>query len=290
MADAGHWKSAKCTAMINNETMKKSSGIPVKPILIAALCVLVVILIIVLLGKGSGTSSQRVQDGRNYIISMEGKDVDPIEKDITAAVKEKFFNELDEKLSQDPDYVWTALDQINTVMMGDSRTVPFATYGFMDESRVLATGGETIHSITDFFDDLVAVHPNLVVLAFGLNDIDWSYIYPEDFAQAEMEYVDYIQELLPDAYVYIQSIIIPRERVEEVYDLPGLSSKAREWDQVIQQLCRENGYRTIDISELVEKNADYFGEDGAHLYAGFYPLLAEAILRQYLQDSMVFDE
>ena len=255
-----------------------------------SLAVIAAIVVLILVLVKPGQSDTEITEGLKYIRDMEAVDISSVEKEVNAVRQALFFEDLDEKIEEDPDYVWTALDQIGTVMLGDSRTVPYATYGFMDESRVLADGGESIRSMEDHFDELWAANPSLIVLAYGLNDIGWLYQTPAEYAEAEMEYVDYIQEHLPDARIYIQSILIPRERVEEVYDMPGLVQNAITWNAEEMQIFQERGYNTIDVSDLVEENEDLFGEDGAHFYAPFYPLLAERILKQYLKDTMVFDD
>ena len=254
------------------------------------LAVIAAAVILILVLAKPGRQDAQITEGLEYIRSMESLDVNAVEKEVNAVRQSLFFEDLDEKIEEDPDYVWTALDQIGTVMMGDSRTMAFASYGFMDASRVLAEGGKTIRGIEDHFEELWAANPSLVVLAYGLNDIDWLCYDPVEYAEIEMEYVDYIQEHLPDARIYIQSILIPRERVEEFYDIPGLVQKAITWDAQSMQIYEERGYNTIDVSDLVEENEDLFGEDGSHFYAPFYPLLAERILKQYLKDTMVFND
>lgn len=276
---------------MNEKSMKKLHiRSPRLIIIVAAIALIAVIIALIIASSQNGVLPGSVQEGVNYIKSMEAADVEAVDSRVNAVRQSIFFDELDQKLSEDPDYVWTALDQIGTVIYGDSRMVPFASYGFMDESRVLADGGENLLSIEKHWDELQAAHPNLVVLGYGLNDIGWPYTTPEEYCEAVMGYVDTIQEMLPDAHIYIQSILIPRERMEEWYDMPGLSSKAREWDPVEQEYFRDHGYKVIDVSDLVEEHEDQFGDDGAHFYPGFYPYLAERYLKTYLQDTMEFDD
>ncbi|MBQ9030442.1 MAG: hypothetical protein IJ106_03200 [Parasporobacterium sp.] len=258
--------------------------------LAAAAAVVLAVSALLLTACGARPDSPQSAEGVNYIREMEQVDVTSVEKEVNAVRQELFLADVDEKIAEDPDYVWTALDQINTVMMGDSRVVPYATYGFMDESRVLAEGGQSVREIVNHYDELRAVNPSLVVLGYGLNDIGWGFYSPEEYADAMMGYVDDIQAMLPDAYIYIQSIIIPRIQVEEYYDFPGLVETAIEWNAEEQRIYQENGYRTIDISDLVEEYSYLFGEDGAHFYADFYPHLAERILKTYLSDTMEFDD
>lgn len=259
-------------------------------ILAAAVAVVAVIVALIISCARSRAVSESVREGVDYIKSMENADVAAVDGRVNAVRQKIFFDELDVKLEEDPDYVWTALDQIGTVIFGDSRMVPFASYGFMDESRVLADGGENLYSMDKHMDELKAAAPNLIVIGYGLNDIGWPHSTPEEYCEAIMGYVDQMQEMLPDAHIYIQSILIPRDRMEEWYDMPGLAAKAREWDPIEQEYFREHGYNVIDVSDLVEEHEDTFGDDGAHFYPAFYPYLAERYLKTYLQDTMVFDD
>lgn len=260
--------------------------------IVAAVCAVLIALLagLAFTGCGSAPVQQQIEQGVQYIVERENADINAVENHVNQVRQQLFFEELDTKLEEDPDYVWTALDQIGTVVFGDSRIVPFATYGFMDESRVLADGGESLRSIEKHLEEVKTIHPNLIVLGYGMNDIGWGYYSPEEYCDAVIAYVDQIQEMLPDAKIYIQSILLPQPQIDEWYDVPGLYENAHEWDPIEQEYFKEHGYNVIDVSDLVVEHADLFGEDGTHFLPDFYPILAERYLKTYLNDTMSFEE
>ena len=270
------------------EKLKKKS-FPVRYLLIVAAVIAVIIILLIVFSHGSSNISKlQIDNGVAFIKNEEEQDVSDIEKAIFAASKEKLLAEIDDKLEEDPEYVWTALDQINTVIMGDSRAVAFSSYGFMDESKVLADGGQSLKIITSHYEELQVANPNLIVLAYGLNDINWYWFSPEEFAEEMMGYVDEIQAMLPDAYIYIQSILPANAEGELQY--PNAYPYAREWNEAEMEIYKANGYRVMEISWLVDEYPEYYGDDGVHFYPGFYYYWADAILKTYLADTMEVDD
>ena len=254
-----------------------------RTIIIAILAVvLVAVGIVVWMTAFRRGSRVSVSEGIAYIRSMEQVDTSAVEKDIFSMKKEKILNGIRERLDEDPDLVWTMLNEINTVILGDSRAVAFGTYGLIDENRVLAEGGKKIDEISSHYEELKAINPRLVVLHYGLNEIWWGYSTPEEFAEACCGYVDEIQSFLPDAYIYINSIMPPNEDGEAISEGYAV---AREWSAAEIEYYKEHGYRYLDISYLADEHPEYYGEDGVHFYPGFYYYWGDEILLKYLEDS-----
>ena len=253
-------------------------------VIIAMVIVIAAVIIIVSVPEKEKNAAA-VYPGVEYIRTMEARDTKAIENEMYQNARQMQIEDIEEQVTDNPDLVWKYLNEINTVMMGDSRVVGFDVFGYMDENRVLAEGGDTIYEIQQYYDWLQVINPNLLVLSYGINDINadwvpWSNVY---------EYVDYLNivmeqltELLPDTYIYVQSIIPVNET--------GLATSPTwgaipDWNWVISENCREMGWRYLDITDLIYDFWWCLEVDGVHLQTYFYPYWAKAILMRYINDS-----
>lgn len=268
---------------MNSDKHMKTDKRKNKPNRTIVTAIVLLIISALLAGCGSSVSPKDILAGVTFIRSLEEKDVQSIEKSMFSVRRDELLKEAEDKVEADPDYVWTALSDIGFAMMGDSRAVAFGTYGFMDERYVLAEGGLRCIEVETHFDELRVINPKLVVLAYGMNDIHWGFYEPEEYSEYLCGVVDQIQEMLPDAYIYIQAILPPNETGIQQAASYGL---AREWNAATKEYVEGHGYRYLDIEWLADEYGDeYFGEDGVHFYAGFYKYWALEILKRYLYDS-----
>ncbi|MCF0228881.1 MAG: hypothetical protein HUJ76_04200 [Parasporobacterium sp.] len=246
--------------------------------------VFIAAVVIIVCVSNSSRKSAEAEEGAQYIRTMEGRDPVAIENSIFQASRQKVIDEMKEKLAEDPDAVWKALSDVNTVLMGDSRVVGFDVFGFMDPSRVIAEGGATIRVIPEYYDTLKALNPNLLVLSYGVNDMNnyWYWETKEEYIAELMQTMGELNELLPNAYIYVQTMF----PVTEV----GLESSSHwaeipDWNASIKAACEEHGFRYIDLEHLGYEHMDEYAEDGIHLMYSFYPTWGNAILMKYLEDS-----
>ena len=110
-------------------------------IAVAAVIVMAVILITNFSKEAHAAADD--SEGIQIIQSMEDAPVAPIEEHIFQMEKE----EIQRKLLEDPSRTFETLTDIDTIIVGDSRVVGFAMYGFMDPSRILAGTSWSIQEI-----------------------------------------------------------------------------------------------------------------------------------------------
>lgn len=211
-------------------------------------------------------SAQKVQEGINYLEQLEAQEVAAVED----TLKEQRQQERIEKLENGELSVWDQL--ADAVILGDSRAVGFSYYGFLDTSRVLAAGGDTIANIPDHLEELKSLNPTQVYLCYGLNDVSIGYWNtPEEYLPALEEQMQAIWEVLPDAEIYISSILIARdpafERSEAWRNIP-------DYNTAIAAYCEEKGYNYVDNSAICDEHADMWDVDGIHVKKDFYPYWA----------------
>ena len=254
-------------------------------ILLAAIVVIVVVLVVVLIAGSEGNRKEaEAAEGRAYIQKMESLDTAEIEQRIFDSQRANQIAKIKEELSENPDEVWKDLKELNTVFYGDSRVVGFSTYGYMDDSRVLAEGGLTLRNLEDYIDTILAINPHILVIAVGLNDINntWYWENVDQYIDELNDWMEKLNEALPDSYIYINSILPATEAgLETSYSW----SQIPEWNERIKANCAEYGWKYVDISDLADEYYYYYDEDGIHMMREFYPYWATAVLTEYLSDA-----
>lgn len=227
--------------------------------------------------------------GLSYLSSLEKGSVDTVKGDIRKVQQEREEAEqrkiLDQFQNGSVD-VWSYFG--NFAVLGDSRAVGFSYYGFMPEDRVFAGSGNTIQNIDDSLDALKSLNPSVIVLAYGLNDISLgisSGMWPtsEDYARAYQSQLVKLQEAVPGARIYVNSILPVQDTA---LSRDSSWTKIAEYSEAVGSMCRENGYGFVDCSELVTQHGDLFDPDGIHFQKDFYPYWARTILYTEVQESV----
>ena len=223
-------------------------------------------------------------EGAAYIEIMESIDASEVEKEIYNESGEKRMMDLVASIEEDPDSVWRIFKEVNAVFMGDSRVMGFYMNDLMYESHIIADGGATIHDVRDGYDTLQMLQPGLLVLSYGINDMNTTDRWPdlESYIDEINEIMEELTQLLPDTYIYVQSII-PTNEVG-IEDSPKWA-QVPEWNAAIKANCEEHGWRYMDIADFVYEHEDVYDSDGVHFQIPVYQWWGEAILTQYLLDS-----
>lgn len=244
--------------------MKKQTQIVIG-LCVVVLIVLVAIIVVIAGGKSSQAAEEAglVQAGVQYLQQLESQSTETVEAELKEIRKQERIQAMENgELS-----VWDQLE--DAVILGDSRAVGFYYFGYMDESRVLAEAGSTIKKVAEHLEDLRNLNPAQVFLCYGLNDVSigfWS--SPEEYVTEMEEVMQSIWEVVPDAEIYISSILIARDpafqKSSAWYNIP-------EYNDALKAFCEEKGYHFVDNSDLCEKYADLWEVDGIHVQTGFYP-------------------
>ena len=184
----------------------------------------------------------------------------------------------------------------DAVFIGDSRTVGMYEYGGLEEtSTFYASTGLTVYKM---FDSAIVSVPGQkkkitveealsekqfakIYLMIGINEMGTGTV--ESFMKAYGEAVQHLQELQPDAVIYLLQIYgVSKEKSDAVHYL-----KPDHLDQInqdIRELCDGEQVRCLDPRPLYEdKNGyllpDYSG-DGVHPYGKYDALLAQWLCQQ----------
>ena len=125
-----------------------------------------------------------VAAGTAYLDSAAAKDASAIAETLREREKQRRAELLAKQKQEERDAlvakitsgeldIWSMF--YSYVILGDSRAVGFYYFDFLEKSRVLADGGNTIRDVAAHMDDIRALQPDYVYLCYGLNDISIGY-------------------------------------------------------------------------------------------------------------------
>ena len=260
---------------------------------IIAAAVVVVILAIVLAtwlgsGKSGGdTAALDTSPGVDYIKALEAKSPESVQHTLKLQREEKIRAMREQRLQELESgeiSVWTLFEDY--VILGDSRAVGFYYYEFLPEDRVLAEAGSTILKLQEHIPDLEKLNPSNIFLCYGLNDVSigiWP--TPADYASEYRDIIREIQQKLPDATIYISSILPARdpafEQASEWREIPSYSAAVRE-------LCTDiDRCYYVDNDAIAAQYADLWDVDGIHVQRAFYDHWAANLIAEVYNAGLV---
>ncbi len=177
----------------------------------------------------------------------------------------------------------------DAVFVGDSITVGLGNYKILPAENVYADIGLNLDTIqtkqtvqtssgsVTVLDALKLKKPSKVYIMLGSNGIAW--IKPESLAKKYEAFLDQVIEALPDATIYVESIL-PVAASKEAADARYSNASINEYNQLLFNLAKEKGVYYLDCHASF-KGADgalsteYAEQDGMHLKKTGYEALLE---------------
>ncbi len=181
----------------------------------------------------------------------------------------------------------------DTVFVGDSITVGYSAYGFIEEKSVLASQGMNIEKINTekvkspgngnyiILDHLINLKPNKIYVMLGSNGIAW---LSNEFMIGEYDdFINGIKEALPDSIVYVVSVPPVTKELEDG-DNPITNKMIDEFNSGLEEMANQNSVHYLDLaSELKDDNGYLFDEfaekDGMHFKYAAYEKSLDFFLR-----------
>lgn len=163
----------------------------------------------------------------------------------------------------------------DAVFIGDSRTVGLGNYSGI-KSTYYAKVSLNIYTAltTRFIDDQYTILEAIekdpsykkVYLWFGLNELGMNAV---SVISTYKHFISQIRELLPDAEIYVQSIIPVSQHVSDTSKYGVTNKNVQNFNRLLQQMCKDMQLFYLDTaSEFCDENgvlpAEY-SNDGIHL-------------------------
>lgn len=259
--------------------------------IIAAIVVVLILAIVLAVRLGSDNTPQSAAldttRGVEYIKALEAKAPENVEHTLKQqreakiqAMREQRLQELESgEIS-----VWTLFEDY--VILGDSRAVGFYYFEFLPEERVLAEAGSTIQNLQEHIPDIEKLNPSNIFLCYGLNDVSigiWP--TPADYVADYRQTVQEILAKLPDATVYISSILPARD---PAFDTASEWREIPTYSAAVKEMC--NGIDRcyyVDNDSIAEKYADLWEVDGIHVQKAFYDHWAANLIAEVYNAGLV---
>lgn len=256
------------------------------PALLATLVVIagLSLTLVLLLNREEPTGQGAVTAGVAYLEKLESKKTAPVDAKLEELRKQRLEadqNALLEQLLGGERDVWSLFDDY--VILGDSRAVGFYYFGFLDQERVLADGGNTIRNIADHMEEIKALNPSYIFLCYGLNDMSigfWS--TPEEYVAELMEIIEDLNQQVPKAKVVVSSIL---PAVDPAFDTASIWREIPTWSAAVGAACKERGILFVDNDETAAEHSDLWDPDGIHVRPEFYRYWARNMMITIIEDE-----
>lgn len=218
-------------------------------------------------------SNEKIAEGVAFVKELENKSTESVQ----ASFKEERIKAALEEMESEDFNVWAHFG--NIVMMGDSRTKEYAHSEFVESRRVMAEDGDTILNITEYLDTLQDLHPDFIIMQYGVNDMENYDVWPtvDIYWDAFKQRIDRVQEVLPDSTIFVQSIL---PCIEPELSRLACRREIPAWNEALRGYCDEAGIPLIDVTALAEQYDSYYEPDGMHFIASFYPFWAKKLLSE----------
>ncbi|MGN0262063.1 MAG: SGNH/GDSL hydrolase family protein [Eggerthellaceae bacterium] len=219
-----------------------------------------------------------VAPSEEYLISLESGDVDAVNKEVRA-VHDRVNKELG---LDEASEVWVELE--DCVFMGDSRVVGYEAFEFVPSDRVFAFAGAHITDARDSAEKVGSMRPEIIFVAYGLNDIGIG-LWPkaEDYAAETVKTIEALQAASPGSVIVVSSVL-PAVG-------PGLSAdpnypRIPEYNDALAAALKDmKGVVYADCTEMAKENENLYAQDGLHLQQDMYPLWVSTQYRAYEERS-----
>lgn len=240
--------------------------------------------------KNPSSASPELSEGLDYLASAESRDplaadtfYREMQKERMSALKNTQEKEaLIEDIKNERIDIYSLFKDY--VILGDSRAYGFSHFQFLDHSRVLAGGGDTIRNVRDHMNRIKNLDPSYIYLCYGINDAGigiWK--TPEDYAAEVLTVINELREALPDAEILYSSIIWISDTAEANYPKWG---QIYDFSEACRSMCLENGIKYVDNDEicLLLKEQNMWAGDGIHLSKSFYKFWAQNLYLAALEE------
>lgn len=163
----------------------------------------------------------------------------------------------------------------DAAFMGDSITEGLGFYELVDEPHVIAAKGHTVIDAQTDVDKVASVSPENIFILFGMNDLE-SGIDGEQFAKNYADLIHMLKEKLPEANIYINSILPSNEEAQKEDPLLA-STRVDEFNNALINMAQKEEVNYFNIAPLLKENKELYEPDGKHAKYHFYELWLDYI-------------
>ena len=214
-------------------------------------------------------TSQKVSDGLHKLQQLENKDIKDVQRKISLATT---------KMNQNNSQVPFSQRYQSSVIIGDSIAEALLDYRVLDRTIVLASRGTRCDSLDDQIQSATYLSPQNIFICVGMNDLVFNRGDSDLFISKYKHTIAHIREVLPDANIFINSIL-PMTSVG--YQETKYNHLDCVFNKAIIAMCEEMNITYIDNDMLIDgEDVDAYESDGIHPKYGFYPMWLDYMASQ----------
>lgn len=251
------------------------------PLIVLSACVVALCVFLGVFFSMPSQKSEEVLKGIAFLKERESLDSDAAIARIREKKKESRKAQIDEMLEGLEDGsidVWSLFD--DTVILGDSRAEAIVEWGFLPSERVYAQKGASVKYAAEGVDTVASLYPDNLLFTYGVNDVDGNWDEVSKFIKAYEELIQAYKEKLPDANIFLCSVIpVMPSAIEEDPNY----EKIPEYTQAIRELCEKNGYFFIDCDVLYDDHKELYEKEGVHFLKDMNPIWAQVMMKGVLK-------
>jgi lysophospholipase L1-like esterase len=164
-------------------------------------------------------------------------------------------------------------DFSDACFIGDSRTVGLEMNSDKPDADFYASQGLNISTaLTEqvvtldngnmgtVIDGVAQRQYKRIFIMFGINELGWP--YPENFVKYYVELIQAVQELQPDAQIYIQSVLPVSSLAAETNEV-FTNDNIDEFNQYVEEAAEQTGTNYLEINHYFKDSSGSLPEDAA---------------------------
>ncbi len=221
-----------------------------------------------------------VEKGIEKVQSLNKKSVAEVQKEIKAIQekreeeKQALLQEQEQEEQKNEEKSYKELFR-NSLILGDSLAEGFLDGGFLDLIHVRTDRGKSVYHMEDQLELVRSFAPENIFLIYGMNDV---LLYEGDtslFQERYREFLEQLQQVDPDAKIYINLIFPVQQRIlEEKTAFQHIDA----FNQVLIELGKEMNIPVLDNHSFVKE--EEYEPDGIHFKVSFYPQWLDKMVKE----------
>lgn len=156
----------------------------------------------------------------------------------------------------------------NTLFVGDSIMTGFDDYRIVNSGNVIAHVGAFLNKhLPENMDAIVNYNPKVLVLHYGLNEIEVNQSFLETFITNYTSDIKELKQKLPDCKIIVVGLMPVQQ---SAIDREARFGRVDAYNDRIRQMCVEQGVAYDEDASVFKAHQDLYAADGIHFAKGLY--------------------
>lgn len=164
-----------------------------------------------------------------------------------------------------------------SIIIGDSITEGFKSYGFLDDDRVFSKIGASLTTVDDLLESAAEAKPECLFLAFGMNDMGNLNADSNAFEKLYMKNIKKFMQSSPKSKVILLTIVPPSENA--ISNKPILKNY-KKYNKVIFKIAEKKKLPVVDTVKILRDHPELHEPDGIHVSISFYPIVLDQMIKK----------